>query len=70
MTCFDERLANEVVHFFQRGENPRATLKSDIPPCYYVLRYAIAYLNVSFRKLQFQMIRMGDGSKIRKRRLF
>ena len=27
MTCFDERLANEIAHCFQTGENPRATLR-------------------------------------------
>ena len=41
--------------FFQTGENPRATPdQGDISPCYYVLRYAIAYLNVSFRKYNFK----------------
>ena len=35
---------------FSKRAKIRGLHEGDISPCYYVLRYAIAYLNVSFRK--------------------
>ena len=59
---------------FSKREKIRGLHLGDISPCYYVLRYAIAYLNVSFRKYNSKRkergmavkyeneVRLGEGS--------
>ena len=48
---------------FSKQAPIRGLHEDDISPCYYVLRYAVAYLNVSFRKYSFKRKERGMAVK-------